>query len=67
MATYLGLPVWLQYLLYGLFIFIGVSSAAVTLSRAGRSPYLAFLLLVPYVQIVALWALAFTQWPEKKR
>lgn len=56
---YLGLPLWANYLLKGLLIFAGLSSGAVVLTRAGRSPYLTFLLLIPYVQIFAIWGLAF--------
>lgn len=62
---YLGLPQWGEYLLQGIFIFALLACAAVALSRAGRSPWLAFLLAVPYVQIVALWAFAFSRWPKK--
>ena len=59
---YLGLPQWGIFLLQGIFLFIGLSSAAVVLTRTGRSPYWAFLMIVPYVQIAALWYLAFSTW-----
>ena len=65
---YLGLPQWGEYLLEGILIFIGIASAAVVLTRMGRSPYFAFLLLIPYVPIVAVWYLAFTPWrPYSKK
>ena len=60
---YLGLPQWGEYLLEGILIFIGIASAAVVLTRMGRSPYFAFLLLIPYVPIIAVWYLAFSVWP----
>ena len=64
---YLGLPLWEQYLLEGIFIFIMMAASSVVLTRAGRSPYFALLMLVPYVQIVAVWVLAFSVWPQPKR
>jgi hypothetical protein len=61
---YLDLPLWAKYLLQGILAFVEISAAAVLLSRAGRSPYLAFLIILPYVQIAALWVFAFTVWPK---
>lgn len=61
---YLGLPLWGEYLLEGILIFIGISSAAVVLTRAGRNPYFAFLLLIPYMPVIAVWYLAFSVWPK---
>lgn len=64
---YLGLPQWGEYLLQGIFIFIMLACSAVVLTRTGRSPWFAFLMIVPYVQIAAVWMLAFTLWPKKKK
>lgn len=64
MIHYLGLPQWGEYLLEGILIFVGIASAAVVLTRTGRNPYFAFLLMVPFVQIAAVWYLAFSTWPE---
>lgn len=61
------LPLWGQYLLQGLIIFSAIAAAAVVLSRAGRSPYYALLIIIPYVQIIALWIFAFTLWPKRKK
>lgn len=62
------LPLWAQYLLQGLVIFAEIAAAAVVLSRAGRSPYYALLLVAPYyVPIAALWAFAFTPWPKREK
>jgi hypothetical protein len=65
---YLDLPQWGSYLLEGILLFIGLSSTAVVLTRTGRSPYWAFLMLIPFVQIAAIWYLAFSVWsgPLKK-
>lgn len=64
--SYLGLPLWGDYLLKGILIFIGLSSAAVILTRTGRSPYLAFLLVLPYVQVIGVWLLAFSDWSKRQ-
>ena len=64
---YLGMPQWGEYLLEGILIFIGIASAAVVLTRMGRSPYLAFLLIIPYVPIAAVWYLAFSAWPVQPK
>lgn len=63
---YLGLPLWADYLVKGILIFAGIASAAVVLTRAGRSPYLAFLLVLPFVQVVAIWMLAFSPWRPRR-
>lgn len=65
--TYLDLPLWGRYLLQGILVFISIACAAVTLSRAGRSPYYALLIVIPYVQIAALWVFAFTPWIKRKK
>ncbi len=62
----LGLPVWGQFLLEGLLLFVEISAVAVVLTRVRRNPYFAFLIIIPYVQILAIWYLAFSKWPEKE-
>jgi hypothetical protein len=67
LLNYLGLPQWGQYLLIGILLFILISSSAVVLTRAGRNPYFAFLIIVPvYGQVAAIWYLAFSAWPAFK-
>lgn len=41
--------------------------AAKLLQRAGYSPYLSVLALVPGVKVIALWAFAFGRWPNRQR
>jgi hypothetical protein len=36
------------------------------LNRIGFSPLWAILAFIPFVNLVALWALALADWPEKK-
>ncbi|MBI3442030.1 MAG: hypothetical protein HY052_09580 [Proteobacteria bacterium] len=57
---------WEQYLLQGILIFATLATSAVVLGRAGRNPYFALLMIVPYVQIIALWVFAFSTWPRRK-
>lgn len=57
-------PEWAQYLVRGVLLFVLMACSAVALSRAGRSPYWAVLLIVPYVFIVAVWVFAFCRWPR---
>jgi hypothetical protein len=61
-----SLPQWAQYLVEGLLIFLLMASSAIVLGRAGKSPWWALLMLVPYnVVVVALiWAFAFSKWPR---
>jgi len=57
---------WQQYLLRGLLISLLLVASAVAATRAGRSPYWALLMIVPYGAVVALWLFAFTAWPKEK-
>jgi len=60
------LPFWVQYLTRGLLITLLIVSSAVAVSRAGRSPYWALLMIVPYSAVIALWLFAFVSWPKEK-
>ena len=37
------------------------------LSRAGYSPWLAILIVVPLVNLIALWVFAYADWPALRR
>jgi hypothetical protein len=39
--------------------------AARILRRTGLSPWWSFLVLVPYVNVAALWVFAFASWPSE--
>jgi hypothetical protein len=40
--------------------------AARILRRTGLSPWWSFLVLVPYVNVAALWVFAFARWPSER-
>lgn len=58
-------PFWLQFLTRGLLISLLLAASAVAATRAGRSPYWALLMIVPYGAVVALWIFAFAPWPKE--
>ena len=58
-----GLPFWLEYLIAGVLVLALIASASVVLTKAGRHPAWCFLLLIPYVQVIAVWVFAFMVWP----
>lgn len=60
-----GLPFWVQYLTRGLLITLLIVSSAVAVSRAGRTPYWALLMIVPYGAVIALWLFAFASWTKE--
>lgn len=64
-----ALPVWADYLLRGLFLCGLLCFSSVVLGRAGRSPYWALLMIVPYfyLPLILIWAFAFIRWPRIDR
>lgn len=63
METVLGLEPWLGYTIIACLLTYFVSAAGWVLARAGRSPVWVMLLLIPWVNVVAIWAFAYTRWP----
>ena len=53
-----------QHLVAGVIIVAMMGCGAFVLVRAGRSPLWSVLLLIPVVQLVALWVFAFVRWPR---
>lgn len=45
-------------------ILIPVWFTAKILAKAGFSSWFAFITLIPFVNIIALWVFAFIQWPK---
>jgi hypothetical protein len=62
-----ALPIWLSYLFKGLAIFAMMALPAVVVGRAGRNPYMALLLMVPFVNVAVVWAFAYAEWPKVKK
>jgi hypothetical protein len=36
------------------------------LNRVGFSPFWSVLAMIPFINLIALWVLAFIDWPERK-
>ena len=62
-----GVPDWIAHLIVGIFIFCLVSCSGIILTRTGRNPYYALLLLIPVVQVIAIWMFAYSMWPGVKK
>jgi hypothetical protein len=63
----IDLPVWFSYLLKGLSIFAMLAFPAIVLARAGKSPYFALLLMVPFINVAIVWGFAYAEWPKLDR
>ncbi|MDR3518845.1 MAG: hypothetical protein P4M00_23855 [Azospirillaceae bacterium] len=59
-----GVPLWLVYLVEGCVLTYTIGLASFILARVGRSPTWSLLLLVPIVNVIALWVFAYTAWPR---
>jgi len=62
-------PRWLALSVISLIVFAKMILGGLSLARAGRNPLWVLTLLVPVLDVVALWVFAFSRWPalpEKK-
>lgn len=59
----LSLPQWAEYTLAGIIIVYMMYLVGKILARSGHSPAWSLLLLIPFVQIIAIWYYAFKKWP----
>ncbi|MBI1209434.1 MAG: hypothetical protein GC191_19390 [Azospirillum sp.] len=59
----LQLPEWQGHLAVGLLLAGKLGLGGWVLARAGRSPLWVFALLVPYLDLLALWIFAWSHWP----
>ena len=64
MNTILSLEPWIGYTLLGVILTYTLVLGGWTAAKAGRSPLWGLLLLVPYVNVLAIWALAYARWPR---
>jgi hypothetical protein len=53
-----------QHVVAGIIIVAMMGCGAFVLVRAGRSPLWSVLLLIPVVQLIAVWIFAFVRWPR---
>jgi hypothetical protein len=63
----LGLREAIVVLFTGLLVLAIIWPYGRILSRAGYSPWLCILAIVPVVNIVAMWAFAYAKWPAVER
>lgn len=63
MALLSGLEPWLANLIIGLYLVAVMLLGGIVLARARQSPLWVFLLLVPYVSLIAVYIFAFVRWP----
>ena len=65
--TVLGLEPWLGYLIVAVILTYTLALGGWILAKAGRSPLWVLLLLVPYVNVIGIWAFAYARWPFMER
>ena len=64
MDSVFGLPMWTLYLIVGAFGAYSLFLAGLTVVRAGFHVLWTLLLVVPLLNIVAVWVLAYRRWPR---
>lgn len=57
---------WQEMLIMSLLGAFLVLCGGMIAGRAGRAPFWGLLLLLPIVQIIAIWIFAFMRWPRVK-
>lgn len=65
METLLGLEPWVGYAIVAALLTYLLSAGGWVLARVGRSPVWVLALLIPYVNILAIWAFAYARWPAQ--
>ena len=65
MELVLGLEPWQGYGVIAICLTYVLSMGGWALARAGLSPLWVLLLLIPWVNIVAIWAFAYARWPAE--
>lgn len=61
------LAAWQEYLIKGILLFCLMAFSGIALSRAGRSPYWAIFVVVPYFIVALFWLFAFCRWPKAEK
>lgn len=63
MAFINSLEPWQFYLIISLVMTYTMVAGGWVLAKAGRSPLWVLFLLIPYVNVLAIWAFAYMRWP----
>lgn len=56
-----------HWLLFAVMIAVFLYPIGRILGRVGWSPFWSILAVIPFVNLIALWLLAFVEWPERER
>ncbi len=65
MDLLMAMPATLGYLVLGIIVLGFIGAAGFVLARLGIKPLWAVVLVVPVVQIISLWVMAYIKWPRK--
>lgn len=63
MDSLFGLEPWQFLLILSVVLTYTLVAGGWVLAKAGRSPLWVLFLLVPYVNVIALWVFAYSRWP----
>ena len=61
------LPDWVQLAVIGVLWAWLIGAGSFVLARLGRSPLWILMLLVPGVNVIGIWLLAYARWPRVDR
>lgn len=65
-AWFIQLPRWIMLSVYGVMLTYSIAAGGFALARGGIKPLWVLLLLVPTVNVVALWVWAYGTWPREQ-
>lgn len=65
-AWFYHLPEWIGYTLLGLMMMLALTAGGFILARMGIKPLFVLFLLIPVVQIVVFWILAYAPWQAER-
>ena len=58
---------WIDLLFWSLVLMVQIVCGGYVVARTGRSPMWVMLLLFPFLNVTAIWALAFVSWPRTEQ
>ncbi len=64
LAELLQLPDWAALTIMGVYLAAKIGLAGFLLARTGRSPLWSLVILIPFGEVVGVWALAYAPWPR---